>query len=169
MCGVLGLGCLIFSIPSPTVRPNKYELFYLTVARLQECAIKFFTHLGAFERERELYAGDDAGLKQMMAAVKHLEANRDGEFLMAPGHPFPPCIVVEVRCLCCLVSSRCRCWRCCGQGCYVFGTVESNLICLVRVVCLFVPLLQILKLQARQRPWKETKALVCSFVVSLQC
>jgi serine/threonine protein kinase len=63
----------------------------------EECAIKFFTHRGAFERERQLYEADDAALRAMMAAVKVLERNEDKLLLMAAGHPFPPCIVVEVR------------------------------------------------------------------------
>jgi hypothetical protein len=67
---------------------------------VQECVIKFFTHRGAFEREKQLYDVQDEGLKKMMAAFKHLEANEDGKLLMAPGRPFPPCIVVEV----------CHCW-----------------------------------------------------------
>ena len=64
---------------------------------MQECAIKFFTHRGAFDREKQLYECGVSGLNQMMAAVKHLEPNGDGALLMAPGRPFPPCIVVEVR------------------------------------------------------------------------
>ena len=60
-----------------------------------ECAVKFFTHRGAFERERELY--HSPALHGQMAAVKHLEANEHGLHVMAPGWPFPPCIVVEVR------------------------------------------------------------------------
>lgn len=61
----------------------------------RECAVKFFTHRGAFERERELY--HSPALRGQMAAVIHLEGNADARLLMAPGWPFPPCIVVEVR------------------------------------------------------------------------
>ena len=61
----------------------------------RECAVKFFTHRGAFERERELY--HMPALRDQMAAVIHLEGNADSAHLMAPGWPFPPCIVVEVR------------------------------------------------------------------------
>eukprot|EP00892_Ulva_mutabilis_P002729 jgi/Ulvmu1/12457/UM009_0109.1 len=59
----------------------------------QECAVKFFTHRGAFERERELYHAP--ALRGQMPAVRHLEANERAALLMAPGWPFPPCIVVE--------------------------------------------------------------------------
>lgn len=81
---------------------------------VQEVAIKFFTHRGAFEREKQLYTGcEGVGLSNMMAAVTHLEANTSGELLMAPGRPFPPLIVVEVRTrfMLCLLLCLLYFWR----------------------------------------------------------
>jgi hypothetical protein len=66
----------------------------------QDVAIKFFTHRATFEVERALY--NDSRLRGMMAAVKQVEPNDAPQpLMMAPGYPFPPFIVVEVRTLLC--------------------------------------------------------------------
>lgn len=56
-------------------------------------AIKFFTMPEAFEREDALY--NNKVIRDMMPAVKHIEANANGEVRSASGWPFPPCIVIE--------------------------------------------------------------------------
>jgi serine/threonine protein kinase len=59
----------------------------------EDYAIKFFTVREAFEREDALYS--NAVLRDMMPAVKLIEANADGGLRSASGWPFPPCIVIE--------------------------------------------------------------------------
>jgi hypothetical protein len=56
-------------------------------------AIKFFTVREAFEREDALYS--NTVIRDMMPAVKHIEANSNGEIRSSSGWPFPPCIVIE--------------------------------------------------------------------------
>lgn len=59
----------------------------------EDYAIKFFTVREAFEREDALYS--NAVLRDMMPAVKFIEANADGAVCSASGWPFPPCIAIE--------------------------------------------------------------------------
>jgi hypothetical protein len=59
----------------------------------KDYAIKFFTAREAFEREDALYS--NKVLRDMMPAVKMIEANADGRIRSRSGWPFPPCIVIE--------------------------------------------------------------------------
>ena len=59
----------------------------------QDYAIKFFTARDAFEREDALYS--NKVLRDMMPAVKMIEANADNAIRSTSGWPFPPCIVIE--------------------------------------------------------------------------
>ena len=56
----------------------------------QDYAIKFFTVREAFEREDALYS--NAVLRDMMPAVRQIEANADGRLRSRSGWPFPPCV-----------------------------------------------------------------------------
>jgi hypothetical protein len=58
----------------------------------EEFAVKFYTYLPAFERERALY--EDGALRPMMPATHEIVANGDGGILYGT-YTFPPCIVLE--------------------------------------------------------------------------
>jgi hypothetical protein len=54
---------------------------------------RFYTHLPAFERERQLYEATD--LKKMMPATHAIFDNSDGNVTASNGYVFPPCIIIE--------------------------------------------------------------------------
>jgi hypothetical protein len=59
----------------------------------QDYAIKYFTRPVAFEREAALYS--NPVLRDMMPAIREMEANSDGAICSSSGWPFPPCIIIE--------------------------------------------------------------------------
>jgi serine/threonine protein kinase len=59
----------------------------------KEYAVKFYTQLEAFSRERDLYM--EPCLREMMPATQEIIGNEDAAIRMPDGFVFPPCIVIE--------------------------------------------------------------------------